>query len=861
MGEVYRASDPKIGRDVAIKVLPADFAADKDRVARFEQEAQAAGALNHPNILAIYDIDTDDGLLFVVSELLEGEELRELLDEGSIPLRKAIDYAQQIVSGLTAAHEKGITHRDLKPENLFITKDDRVKILDFGLAKLRETNISIHGSEDATRKALTDPGMVMGTAGYMSPEQVRGQKIDHRSDIFSFGVILYEMITGNRAFQEESLAETMSAIVKEEPQDMTESNPNISPALEGIVYRCLEKKPDRRFQSTSDLGFALGTLTTTSGSQAETVFSPPNSRRRFRASNYLLGIVPAVALTAIAALALFWFFREPQPQPHASTFVAFEGGFVPASALISPDGRKIAFLRDARLWVRHLDQLEPVRLEGTEGATLAVWSPDSESILYIARGDLLSVPVAGGAPVTVAFGVGEAVFGGAGGLGVLGDRVVYASGDAGIQEVSLHGGKPRDVVVPNGDPEADFHTPSFLPDGGILFVVHRAPEIADTIAVNRDGRTKYVFQTEGQGIVSPVYSRTGHLVFRRNGPKAGLWAAPFSLASLEVTGEPFLITKNGIFPTVADDGTLLFVRNAGEGGVRSQLVWVARDGTVGESVGPEMDGISSPALSPDGKRVAIMRPEVEPGNIWVFDVDGDSRSRLTFGSPTDWDPVWSADGKSIVFWQGSTRVLARIPADGSGQAERIVKPELLDSGVPSMSPDGKWMAFWARPEPLVQDLMAVDLTGDGTPVPVVASPAIENHPSISPDNRYLAYVSNESGRFEVYVTRFPSGEGKWQISTQGGLQPKWSPSGGELFYVRGSVLCSVKITLADVPSFNEPVDLFDAVNSSLIVGWNQRFEVSRDGKSFLMVKDRQSQDSPPGIVISYGWLAAAQARQ
>jgi Tol biopolymer transport system component len=273
-----------------------------------------------------------------------------------------------------------------------------------------------------------------------------------------------------------------------------------------------------------------------------------------------------------------------------------------------------------------------------------------------------------------------------------------------------------------------------------------------------------------------------------------------------------------------------------------------------------MDGIAAPALSPDGKRVAIMRPEAEPGNIWIFDVESGARSRLTFGSPSDWDPVWTADGKDIVFWQGSTRALVRIPADGSGQAERLVKPELLDSGVPSMSPDGKWMAFWARTGPLAQDVVAVELDGDGTPVPVVASAAIEDSPRISPDGRYLAYSSNESGRSEIYLTRFPSGEGKWQISPQGGAFPLWSPAGDELFYLEGNVLKAVSVALADVPRFGEPVALFDAVESSVIAGRNQRYDVSRDGKRFLMVKDRQNQDSPPGIVINYDWLAAPGPR-
>jgi len=288
MGEVFLAEDLRLDRKVAIKVLPPDFAKDEDRLRRFEQEAKATSALNHPNILTVYDIGEHEGSPFIVSELLEGEELRQRLDERSIPLRKVTEYAQQIVSGLSAAHEKGIVHRDLKPENLFITNDDRVKILDFGLAKLRESPASasgLSGNEDATRRALTNPGVVMGTIGYMSPEQVRGHATDYRSDIFSFGLILYEMIAGKRAFQEESAAETMSAIVKEEPPEITESNPNISPSLERIVRRCLEKKPDRRFQSTSDLGFALESLsatTSSSGTGMHQIEAEPEQTKQIR---------------------------------------------------------------------------------------------------------------------------------------------------------------------------------------------------------------------------------------------------------------------------------------------------------------------------------------------------------------------------------------------------------------------------------------------------------------------------------------------------------------------------------------------------------------------------------------------------
>jgi serine/threonine protein kinase len=312
MGEVYRAIDTRLNREVAIKVLPSDFAKDEDRLQRFEQEAKATSALNQPNILTVYDIGEHNGSPFIVSELLEGGELRDRLNEGPIPIRKVIEYTSQIVSGLSAAHERGIIHRDLKPENLFITKDERLKILDFGLAKLREQKSDPSGSEDATRKAITSPGVVMGTVGYMSPEQVRGHTTDHRSDIFSFGVILYEMITGKRAFQHETMAETMSAILKEEPPEITDSNPNISPSLERITRRCLEKQPEHRFQSTADLRFALEALSSQTGSSREFPPAPSSLLPSKKKTPSWSLLVAAVLLTGIAVALALWTMRSSQ---------------------------------------------------------------------------------------------------------------------------------------------------------------------------------------------------------------------------------------------------------------------------------------------------------------------------------------------------------------------------------------------------------------------------------------------------------------------------------------------------------------------------------------------------------------------
>src|SRR5262249_1682674 len=479
MGEVYRAYDPKIGREVAIKVLSAEVAANKERVARFEQEAQAAGALNHPNILAIHDVDTQNDVLYVVSEVLEGEELRNRLEQGQIPLRKAINYAQQIVSGLSAAHEKGIVHRDLKPENLFITRDERVKILDFGIAKLstpaQSPNPDI--SEDATRKVLTNPGMVMGTVGYMSPEQVRGEKTDHRSDIFSFGAILHEMLTGRRAFRRETMAETMTAILKEEPEELSASNPNISPALERIVNRCLEKKPQRRFQSTADLGFALDALsapTSSSGRDLTVAASVAVAEVKRSAWGERIPWI-AAGVFAIAAAVLAWaYFRTgTNGNGTPSMRLAFQppknlqfNDTQPDWAVISPDGEKIAFTANTPdgkylLYVSDLKSGQVTPLPGSENPLEPFWSPDSKSIAYGSRGKVKRSDISGGNAQILT----DAPRLTAGAWNRNGDIVFGPDYGSVMFTVSAKGGEARQVTFQEADGDGQHSGGTFLPDG------------------------------------------------------------------------------------------------------------------------------------------------------------------------------------------------------------------------------------------------------------------------------------------------------------------------------------------------------------------------------------------------------------
>ncbi|MEP6703357.1 MAG: protein kinase [Acidobacteriota bacterium] len=504
MGEVFKAHDSRLDREVAIKVLPSELSSDEDRLRRFEQEAKATSALNHPNILTVYDIGEHDGSPFIVSELLEGEELRERLEEGPIPLRKVTEYAQQIVSGLTAAHEKGIVHRDLKPENLFITNDDRVKILDFGLAKLRAPETNIHGSEDATRRAITSPGVVMGTVGYMSPEQVRGASTDHRSDIFSFGTILHEMITGRRAFQHETMAETMSAILKEEPEELTESNPNISPSLERIVRRCLEKKPERRFQTASDLGFALESLSATSISSRTSMSEIAAESETVKRRRIPLLIAGVLILALIGAG--LWYFGRRFLTPSAASVadvtyktLSFEKGFIFA-ARFAPDGRTIIYSADwdrqpRGIFVTNLDNLE-YRPLGFPGADLLGVSSSGELAIlsgstidtgspYWRTGTLARASLTGGASRPELEGVRFADFGANNTMAIV--RV-----DEGRWVVEFPVGQKLNVRNGGVDQEvsgnATYLTPRVSPSGDHVAFFENRSNIEKVLVFDRSGK-------------------------------------------------------------------------------------------------------------------------------------------------------------------------------------------------------------------------------------------------------------------------------------------------------------------------------------------------------------------------------------
>ncbi len=871
MGEVYRARDPRLDREVAIKVLPADYAQDADRLKRFEQEARATSALNHPNILTVYDFGTHEGNPYLVMELLEGEELRAQLNEGALPIKRVIEYAQQIAAGLSAAHEKGIVHRDLKPENLFVTKDGRVKILDFGLAKLKPSKHEVD-SEAETMKPLTNPGVIMGTVGYMSPEQVRGQEADHRSDIFSFGIILHEMLSGQRTFAGDSMVELMNAILKDEPAELSETNAKISPALDKIVRRCLEKKPEMRFHSASDLGFALSTLTTPSGSRLETATALPALTESLPVNK--AGLVGNARLAWIAAAVLLlglllalpfavkYLRLSPPAAPVAARFTiaAPEKATAILGPELSPDGRMLVFAAfiEGRysLWLRPLGSLTAQPLPGTEGVSGSpFWSPDSRSLVFAAGSELKKLDLAGGAPQTLCkLPTGpSATFGGTWNR----DGVILFFDLTGIYRIPATGGEPTLALRSNQG--AFYRWPAFLPDGR-HFLVRRSPTQGTAeihLAALDSQETMRLLAADSQARYA-----SGHLLFARAG---ALLAAPFDAGSLKLTGEPFVVVDKvrvagdpyrGHF-SVSDNGSLAYDPNALAD--NQQLTWVDRAGKPLGTVGPPGE-YDYPRLAPDGKRVAVVRrdPQTRTWDIYVIDLARGAGSRLTFDPGDDRSPVWSPDGSRIA-WQsnrdGAFQIYQKL-ASGVGP-EELLRKEDVSISPGSWSADGRFLLYTQNDPKTGPDLWVLPLAGDRQPSLFLQTPFIEGMGRFSPDGRWIAYISNEQGRYEVFVQTFPASGGKWQISTTGGAHPWWRSDGKELYYLSADrKLMVVEVKPGGSFEALAPRALFDLAPVRAL-GDASSYAVTAAGDRFLFVTAREEAASLQFTVVT-NWAAEAK---
>ena len=852
MGEVYRARDTRLLRDVAIKVLPTAVAADPDRLRRFEHEARATAALNHPNILAVHDVGRDGEVAFVVEELLDGETLREALS-ATLPSRKVIDYATQIANGLAAAHDKGIVHRDLKPENIFITRDGRVKILDFGLAK----TVAPAAAQTSTRLADdTEPGVALGTVGYMAPEQVRGHAVDHRADVFSLGAVLYEMLTGRRAFGGDTAADTISAVLKEAPPDPADTGRPIPPALARIVWRCLEKTPSMRFQTATDLAFALQALS--SESTASGAGSQLAVARRVRPA-WAVPVLMLVAGSVLGGLAV-WLLRPASPavddSPVRFTLSRADGLEIDdlTRAVVSPDGRRIA-LAEAIAGNRQLTVLtlaDGSRKDlGIAGVGAFGWSPDGSWLAYFGVDRSLNkvslesqqrqrLAALEWAPTTVSWSTS-------------GDIYLASAVSSALTVVPSTGGQPRSIFADEtGKPT--WLSAQALPDGRRLLLSRGGGDAAEILLANADGSGHPT--VIGNGLLAQFVEPD--ILLAQRGTQIVAWRTDLSGGKL--TGQPTAVADGLLVRgsplmgfSASPNGILVYRSESHE--LRTRLAWVDRSGR--ESAQLLLDGhCRNPELSPAFDRVAVEC--YQPGgarDVWIYDLARDAATRLTTDAGDDADPLWSPDGRSVIFAssrRGNVDVFRT--AVGGGGAEELVHDTRGSTPTMAISPDGKQIVVLATAPDSGLDLAAYPVEPPGSPVSLLKSPAAEIEAQFHPGGNFLAYASNQSGRFEVYVEPLPQTGDRWSISTAGGTDARWSPDGREIFYLTPDRRL-MSVPIRTTPSFvaGRPVELFQTrIAGPLGLGHRFPFAVWKDAQRFLMyVSDPDG--PPPALTAISNW--------
>ena len=801
MGEVYRARDTQLEREVAIKVLPAEFTQDPERLARFQREAKLLASLNHPNIAAIHGLEESDGIRFLVLELVEGETLAERVAKDPLPVEEALEVCRQIAEGLEAAHEKGVVHRDLKPANVKMTPEGRVKILDFGLAKAFEgqTPVTDISQSPTLTENLTKSGVILGTAAYMSPEQARGKQVDRRADVWAFGAVLYELLTEKKAFEGETITETIAAVLKSEPD--WDALPSTTPwRIQELLRRCLTKEQQDRLSGISNVRVEIklaltppSTVPPTGGSRTS---QPPLWRRTIPWSVALLMGVMAISVT-------LW--RSPQQVPARTTKFAITPSQtaplaeVPENDLaISADGRHVVYRttteKGFQFNLHSLDDLSDRPIPGTEGSTRGspFFSPDGESVGFFAGGKLKKVSLSGGSPITLC----EAgMLGGSGSWGP-DDTIVFSAGDSAfiqLYRVSASGGEPEILNTPDRDKGETWHWgPQILPGGKtVLFTISLREGASQQIAALslEKGEQKILIENGRQA----RYVETGHLIYEQ-AATGNLMGVRFDLATLEMTGDPVPVLQGVrkhllayVEYAISDDGTLVYVPEGVQRSHQHSLVWVDRDGKE-TPVTQEKKDYRVPRISPDGKLISLsVGDSAVVTHVWIYDLETESLSRLTFEEERNGAAVWSPDSKWLIFESGQVGEddgMVRQPVDRSRPQERLTSTrETGGRQIPnSWSSDGRFVAFTES-----ENIGIFSMEGDGEAEYIVASNAIECCAKFSPDSNWLAYVSNESGRNQVYVRPFPEPEVKWLISEEGvgGGQPVWSPDGRELFYRSG----------------------------------------------------------------------------
>ncbi len=883
MGVVYRAEDTKLDRPVALKFLPSHLLGDEEVKKRFKREAKAAAALDHSNVCTVYEIDEADSKTFIAMSFIEGEPLDKRIERGPLKLEEALDIALQIAQGLEAAHEKGVVHRDIKPQNIMVGEDGHVTIMDFGLAQLTQASL------------LTRPDQTLGTTFYMSPEQTEGSGTDSRSDIWSLGVVIYEMVTGQRPFKGDYDKAVMYSILNEEPEPITALRTGVPMELEVLIGKCLAKNADERYKDAGDIVVDLSTLKkklesgrssilrtrgmtgkvpTIAGQTLNPVEALPSDAvvMNRSAKRALQGLAAVLALALLAALAILLTGPPAQApekalrrfsfEPPGDLYGSFDGG---TGLAISPDGKHIAFTTvrgGGELWVQDLDQDEARKLPGTKGAVFPFWSPDSELIGFAAGRELKKIPVQGGASGLI--GPLPGSYFQQGTWSPTGDSIVLSAGRPNggrLYEVSAEGGSAKQVISSTDlgiETSGAVTQPHFLPrEAGRALVFTVGSRTAGLMfAKNLEtGQTEEL----GPGD-SPFYSAsTGHLIYQADRNVYDLWARPFSTETLQFSGAAFPLRPNARQPSVSQDGTLVFA----DGSVNSAntLVWRDRTGELLETVGQPQLSIFTPDLSPDGRRVAVASSD-SGGNtdIWVHDLSRSTKTRLTFDAGVEMSPVWSPSGQEIAYWHrgGKGRTLETKAADGSGDPLVVLTEEGARN--PDWSPDGRYLAYHGA-----NDIRYLELETNGTPsepVTFLNTPAREVDPLFSPDGRFLAYVSDETGHNEIYVRPFPDGAGTRQVSVKGGTQAAWASDGTELYYVEGgNTLMAVSVATQQGFTLGQPSRLFESADLASPYA-TATYAVSADGEKFLTINplDEAPTESPK-IRIVENWYEEFRDRE
>jgi hypothetical protein len=862
MGQVYRARDLKLNREVAIKVLPAAVAGDRDRLRRFEREARTLAALNHPNIAQIHGL-TDEPAA-IVMELVAGEELSGRIAPGPMAPSDVVAIALQIAQALEASHELGIVHRDLKPANIRVRPDGVVKVLDFGLAKsVGEPDAAATTLADSPTRlspAVTHHGVILGTARYMAPEQARGRPIDKRADIWAFGIVLFEMLAGQPPFGGDDVTETISRVIERDP-DWSLLPATTPQYLVDLIRRCLVKDPRRRLRDIGDARIAMESAPAAEPARTATPYRSPAAQLR----PFLYGLLAALGVVAAAVTAFQLFNGGASGVPPA----ALRQLRVPAvvanvpmgsdfTAIVSPDGQKIAMFTDTGVSLRSLSDGRTIELVKNDDVRQVFWSPDSRWVGFATMSELAKVSIDGGAPFALASLAGiPGPFNIHGGdvAWFPGDRLVFTTGFSALMEVRPPATTPAELVQLQSE-TMTFRGAYPLPDGRVLTSVDEGDATGRFEVV--DGRNRQeIFRDTGAELGMPVYSSTGHILFSKAGQNAGVWALPFDLPATKVTGPPFLVVAGTLRPSVSVDGQLLVGSPPAPPAI-GRLAVMRRDGSVERQLSPDFSGrLRHPAWAPDGRNILVTveaHDRSSTSTLFSLSDDGRQATQMTAGVDVAAGRFFP-DGQRLLVETGSARCLT---ADCSTLGWKALTDHRIEPIVPGtggdLSPDGKTLVYAGRVNGAEWDLFTVPLDGSGKPAPFQGGAGWQIGPRFSPDGQWVAYTSTESGRPEIWVAKFPAG-GKWRVSPDPGYWPRWLGDGRVLMYARGTAVAHVSFTPGAAPAFGTPLEVFPQGTLMQLPGLRLpfAFDVTPDGYRFVVIKDPRV-STPVTVELLQRWL-------